>query len=276
MNAPIQTIETAGLSMDYFCFGRGDKPLVILPGLSVDSIMKYADRIEQAYDSFTGDYTVYVFDKRKNPPGIYPVRDMAQDTAAAVRALGLEHVFLFGASLGGMLALTIASEQSDLVRGMILGSTTAVIEPERYQQVFDPWIQLAKTGNAEELYLAFSGAIYPQTVFETARKTIRALAAEVTGEDIRRFIILAEGLKGFNVLDRLQAITCPVLILGVKDDNVLGPEASVRIYEGLKGQTHCELYLYDGYGHAAYDLAPDYKERMLQFLSCHGNHSAST
>ena len=30
--------------------------------------------------------------------------------------------------------------------------------------------------------------------------------------------------------------------------------------------SRCILCMYDGYGHAAYDMAPDYKERILEFL----------
>jgi len=46
---------------------------------------------------------------------------------------------------------------------------------------------------------------------------------------------------------------------------VVGGEASQEIADLLKDRD-CTLYMYDGYGHAAYDLAPDYKERILDFL----------
>ena len=42
-----------------------------------------------------------------------------------------------------------------------------------------------------------------------------------------------------------------------KDDKVLGPQASVLISEHIP---HSELFMYEGYGHAAYDTAPDYRE----------------
>ena len=60
---------------------------------------------------------------------------------------------------------------------------------------------------------------------------------------------------------------CPVLVIGSNDDKVLGGEASVQIMEALKGKSGCELFMYDGYGHVAYDLAPDYRERMMKFLA---------
>ncbi|MBR3040989.1 MAG: alpha/beta hydrolase, partial [Lachnospiraceae bacterium] len=65
---------------------------------------------------------------------------------------------------------------------------------------------------------------------------------------------------------RFTNIACPVLVLGSKDDVVLGGEASEALFESLKDRPDCELYMYEGYGHAAYDLAPDYKDRMLSFF----------
>ena len=56
-------------------------------------------------------------------------------------------------------------------------------------------------------------------------------------------------------------------MIGSKDDRVLGAEASEQIAENLKGREDVVLYMYDGFGHAAYDTAPDYKERILDFLN---------
>ena len=262
----IKTIETEHFTMDYFRFGSGEKTLVILPGLSVDSVMKYADAIASAYGLFAEDYTVYVFDRRKELPASYSVYDMAQDTAAAIRALGLNRVCVFGASQGGMIAMEMAVGHPELVSKLVLGSSAARIEPEQ-EQLLSDWIRLAKNGDAERLYLTFGEAIYPQNVFEQAREMLAESAKGVTGEDLSRFVILAEGMKGFDVLDRLQDIACPVLVIGSLDDQVLGTDASEKIAEALKDRQDCKLYLYNGYGHAAYDLAPDYKERMLRFLS---------
>ena len=39
-----------------------------------------------------------------------------------------------------------------------------------------------------------------------------------------------------------------------------------EIEEVMKDHPGFEIYMYDGYGHAAYDMAPDYKERILEFL----------
>ena len=88
----------------------------------------------------------------------------------------------------------------------------------------------------------------------------------MTDEELARFIRLTEAMRGFDITDKLGKISCPALVIGSKTDDVFGGEASEEIAEGLKNSEDCELYMYDGYGHAAYDCAPDYQERMLRFL----------
>lgn len=263
MATQIQTVKTASFSMEYFRFGQGKEALVILPGLSVQSVMGFADAVAEAYRLLADEYTVYVFDRRRELPADYSVHEMARDTAEACRALGLERVALFGASQGGMIAMTIAIKQPELVQKLVLGSTSARVEGGQAQTV-EKWIQLAKTGKAEELYLAFGEAVYPPNVFEQAKVLLTEAAESVTEEDLKRFVILAKAIERFDVREDLQAIACPVLVLGAKDDRVLGAEASIEIAEALGADA--ELYLYDGYGHAAYDTAPDYKARLLRFL----------
>ena len=79
MTNKIKTIKTEQLEMDYFHFGNGQKTFIILPGLSLGSVMASCDQIAEAYQAFAQDYTVYVFDRRYELPPHYPVSEMAED-----------------------------------------------------------------------------------------------------------------------------------------------------------------------------------------------------
>ena len=264
----IETVETDTFAMDYFKFGHGEKTFVILPGLSVQSVMGSADAVADAYKQLTDDFTVYVFDRRKELPESYSIYEMARDTADAFQALGLKQISLFGASQGGMMAMEIAISYPELVEALVLGSTSARISEEQYQNI-ETWITLARENKAEELYLAFGEMVYPPAAFEQLRQLFIDAAKTVTDKDLKRFVIMSEGLKGFDVTENLDKISCPVLVLGDTDDHVLGGAASEEIGEYLKDRPDCELYMYSGYGHAAYDTAPDYRERILVFLKNH-------
>lgn len=281
----IETVETDSFAMEYFRFGQGEKAFVILPGLAITSVMESAAAIRNAYKDIAREYTVYVFDRRKDLPVSYPIREMARDTANALKELGLERVSLFGASQGGMMALEIAIRYPELVDKLVIGSTAAKI-PEKTRSCLDSWIALARERDAARLYLAFGKALYPEKVFEEAKDLLLDLAAKVTEEDLQRFVVLAEGFRGFDLTGELENIRCPVLAIGDRDDRVTGAEAMEAIAscfasrsEKGDGGGFCpgrenasgpafELYMYEGYGHAVYDLAPDYRKRILEFLRC--------
>ena len=263
---PIERVELSGFAMQYFRFGAGARTLVILPGLSVQSVMGSAEAVAAAYAPMTEDYTIYVFDRREILPEIYTVPDMARDTAEAMLALGLKDVYLFGASQGGMMALVIAIEYPELVKKLVLGSTSAHVLPEQYR-VIERWIALAEANDPVGLYLAFGEQVYPPAVFAQFREALVAAGKTVTEAELRRFITLAKGIEGFDVSARVAEIRCPVLAIGVLEDAVLDSDATMEIAEKLDLKPDFRLYLYTGYGHAAFDTAPDYRERIKRFFA---------
>ena len=265
MSIPIETVKTEGFEMRFFRFGQGARPFVILPGLSVQSVMGAAADIAAAYADFAEDYTVYVFDRRSELPERYPVYQMGLDTAAAMRALGLRSCDVFGASQGGMMAQVIAIEAPELVHKLVLGSTTAHVKPED-EVLFEDWMRLAEAHDGPALYDAFGKAIYPEAVYAQYRDALLAAGKTVTDAEFERFVTLTEGIRGFDVTDKLDRIRCPVLVIGVFEDAVLESDATMEIAVKLDENPGFRLYFYNGYGHAAFDTAPDYRERMLRFL----------
>lgn len=261
----IETVTTDRFSMQFFRFGRGDRVFVILPGLSVQSVMGSEEAVKAAYDIFTDEYTVYLFDRRADLPPVYTVRDMARDTAEAMRALGLRDACLFGASQGGMIAQVIAIEHPELVRRMVLGSTSPRVTRKAGTAV-ETWLRLAEEKDAVGLYLEFGRLLYPPDVFEQARGALIDAGRSVTDAELERFRILARGTEGFSVVDELHKIRCPVLILGDYEDAVLDSDGIMLIAEKLDIPPE-HLYMYTGYGHAAFDTAPDYKERIAHFFA---------
>ena len=257
--AQIETVKTDHMEMKYFRFGSGSRHFVILPGLSLTSVLVSADAVAAAYECFAKDYTVWLFDRRTDLPPVYPVREMAQDTAEAMESLGIRDAFVFGASQGGMMAQFLAIDHPELVHAMVLGSTAARV-PD-LSGILE-WIRLAEKGDAKGLTLSFSEMVYTPAFFAQYKDLILAMADGVTKKDLARFVILAKGTEGMNAYDELDRIQCPVLVLGAANDRVLGASPSREIADRLG----CELYIYEGYGHAVYDEAPDYKDRILRFF----------
>lgn len=262
----ISTVKTPSFEMDCLRFGRGDDVFVILPGLSVKSVLGSAAAIVRQYAAIAEKFTVYLFDRRREIPSSYTVEEMASDTAEAMDALGLHGVCLFGASQGGMIAQVIAIKRPELVTKLILGSSAARVADGQFE-VLDRWIELSERADRVGLYLDFGERIYPEYFFEKYRDALEAIAGTITDEELRRFEILAEGTKGFDVTAELSRVLCPVFVIGAQDDRVLGPDAADLIVGSLPQSEENRVHIYDGFGHAAFDTAPDYCERLLGFIS---------
>lgn len=257
----VKEVKINGMEMEYAVFGEGDKPLVIIPGLSVKSVIKGAGSIASAYRRFGEDFKIYVFDRRKNISEGYNLRNMADDTAAAMKEIGIKNACIFGASQGGMIAQYIAIFYPELVGKLILGSSMSRFN-KTADKILREWIGFAERGDITSLNESFAENLYTEKFSEMFREMMTSANRDATQEDLRRFILLAKACEGFDAYSMLDRIKCPTLVIGAKHDRVLTGQASVEMAEKLG----CELYMYEDYGHCVYDEALDYKDRMYAFF----------
>ena len=261
MSVKTETIKTRTFEMEYCHFGTGSKYMVIIPGLSIKSVMESADFIAEAYSMFRDRYTVYVFERRNDLPPVYTVHDMARDTAVAMDALGIKDAYLFGISLGGMISQVIAAERPDLVHKLLLGSTCGKVDGSSAEGIGE-WIKLAESRCVTELCFGFAEAVYSEQLMNKNRKAFEYLAGITTDSELKRFIILAKGLIGFDMSSELYKIQCPVLVLGGGRDKIIGRDA----LEMLAEKTHGELYIFEDGCHSVYDEEPEFKTRTFEFF----------
>lgn len=259
------TVRAGDISMAYARIGQGEKTFVILPGLSLKPVVPAAQAVATAYAKVAEQCTIYVFDRRENMPENYSVRDMATDTAAVMKTLGIENTFLFGASQGGMIAQYIAALYPELVRGLICGSTSQHLD-ESARTVFNKWISLAENRDFPALAANIADTMYGEATLARFRNILIAGNSDATEDQRRSFLICAGALLYLDTRPIAKDIHCPALVIGCQGDKVLGVQASRLLAESLQ----CELQLYGPeYGHAVYDEAPDYTQRIADFIACH-------
>ena len=247
----IHTIKTNELHLQYIKFGTGDKALVILPGLSLKSVLPYEASITEAYSVFTKEYIVYLLDRRLNLFDGYGIKDMAEDTAAVMAELGIEKACIYGVSQGGMAAQQFAADHPDLVEKLVLCSTAP-------KMIYGPAF---KGDDIKEKIDNFMAVLYSDGVAQAAG--VKVPHIELNEEELKRFELLYNASDGFDIYDRLGEIKCPTLVIGSAEDKILPPKASVDIAQRIG----CELYMYGPpYGHTVFDEAPDYKNRVFEFL----------
>jgi 3-oxoadipate enol-lactonase len=259
----VKTAVFDGGEMEYISFGRGKKTFVILPGLSVHSVMGLRDAVEKAYAAFTEEYTVYLFDNTKNMGEGYTISSLADDTASAMKALGLADADVLGVSMGGMRAIYLSSRHPELVHKLILASTAARMN-DTFLSFGQELLEKAEKKDEEGLLPAFADYVYSEKSLSLYRKAFIDANRGITDEEYSRLRILIRACLGYDASEELKGIKCPVLVIGSEGDRVVTAEASREIASALG----CRLHLYDSsYGHAVYDEAPDYKERCLKFLN---------
>ena len=104
---------------------------------------------------------------------------------------------------------------------------------------------------------------YSEKYLKKYRKLYPVIGAVGKPADYGRFLVNAEAILRFDGAGGLKDVSCPVLIIGGTEDRIVGPEASRELKALIPGS---ELYMYEGLGHAAYEEAPDFNERVFRFL----------
>lgn len=250
--------------MRYFKFGSGTKTMVMVPGLSIKSVCDYEANIIDDYKIFNDDFTVYCFDRVDNPKEGYTINDLANDLFEAITLLDLKDIYLFGASQGGMISFLLTLDHPNLIKKIVVASTTPCIGDRLNKDLFS-WVDLAKKRKKEELYESFCKLIYPDAFYNKCADLISALAKDVTEEELDKFAILASAIYKYDIRDRLKEINTPVFMINDKTDKLFGIE-TINIVKSYINRDIFKYHIYDGFGHALYDFAPDFKQLMFNYF----------
>ena len=259
----VQTISTSSAQCECAVFGNGKKPLVILPGLSIKSLMPFARAVAERYKKFLDGYKIYLLDRPLEPPQNCGANFLAQAAAEALDMLGVKGACVVGISAGGIAAQALAKSRPDLAAKLFLGSTCAKMT-DTAAAIIEGWARLAEEEKLSELNQAFAQAVYTPSFYERYKEAIMTSLAGATSADLKRFATLARALLGFDASDILPKIKCPILALGAGLDKIFGADAAPQIAR-LAGSS-ARSYVYKNYGHAVYDEAPDYVDRIYEFF----------
>ena len=263
-NAKNGSVPIGDTQMHYVRFGEGPKPLILLPGLSdgLATVEGKALLLAAPYRIFFRDYTVYLFSRKDALPAGVTIADMADDQAAAMRQLGLESACVLGVSQGGMIAQSLAIRHPALVDRLILAVTAPCVN-ELSRACVEHWIALAEQGDHKALMIDTAERSYSEEKLKSYRRIYPVIGRIGKPADYGRFLANARAILAFDAREALGEIRCPTLILGGADDQIVGAAASEELHEAIPGS---ELYVFPALGHAAYEEAPDFYQRVCQFL----------
>lgn len=260
-NIKTLTVKKDAETWDCAAFGTGKRALVVIPGLSFQRVKGAALPLAYMYRIFLKEYTVYVIDKRENVPDSYTIREMADDTAFVMEQLNLAPADVCGISQGGMIAQYLAIDHPHLVHKLVLG-VTASKQNGTMEKVINGWVEMAEKHSYEAIVRDMLLKMYSDRYVKKYGWLFPVLAKISKPKDFGRFIALAKACLTCDAYPEIQKITCPVFVLGGKQDQIVTGAASEEIAEKL----NCSIYMYDTLGHSAYDEAPDFNRRIYQFF----------
>lgn len=250
---------------DSYChvikFGKGKRTLLILPGVALCGFEGQGEVIVKSYEIFANDFTCYLINYRAKVHEGFSFEDVCEDIYNVCVELDIEHAYVYGVSMGGMIGQYLAQKNVGYIDKLCVCSSMCKITP-RMKEVGNIWYELAKKHDVVGLNNNFFNVCYSKKYLKPLEAMLPELVKKGTAEDCDRFAILVESILKFDIKCIIKGIKNDVLVLGDTNDSVIGPEGSYEIAETLG----CEIHMYDKYSHAVYDECPDIKNRVYNFF----------
>ena len=252
-------------SMDYVTFGKGNQPLVIIPGLGdgLQTVKGMAMPFSITYRILAERYKIYVFSRINELRQEYTTRDMATDVAEAMEILNITSAYVMGISQGGMIAQWLAADFPERVQRLILAVTTA--KPSQLaKERIEHWQKLSQSGNFKHLMLDIAQHSYTQKSYQKWRFLYNIMGRLGRIKDEKRIVIQSQSCLEHNSLEVLKEIQCPTLVLGALEDDVIGVDGSKELATAI---LDCQLLILKHSGHALYEENKAFQEAVCGFLN---------
>jgi pimeloyl-ACP methyl ester carboxylesterase len=268
--APTRFVEADGIRFAYRRFGRPvGTPIVLL-----QHFMGNLDGYDPAItDTLAKDREVILTDNAGVglSTGTAPetVGGMARDAATLIDALGLEHVDLFGFSMGGYVAQQIAIDRPELIRRLVLvgtgprgGEGMGQLNPDvapLFATVYDPqdlmWLPIffSPSEASQAAGRRFLQRIRTRTADRDVPVSEATVAAHLTAAR-------AWGAAAPGSYDYLRAIAAPTLVVNGNNDIVV---ATVNSYILQQNLPNAELILFPDSNHGSHFQFTDPFNRYL-------------
>lgn len=260
-NAKEEDLRISTGNVHYITFGKGNTPLVMIPGLRLANIKGGSKPVAWFYRMFAKDYKIYMFDRKDNITDPVTIHDLAEDTADAMNALDVKNACVFGASQGGCIAQDLAIHHPELVKKLVLGVTLSRPNPTA-EKCIHLWIDLAENRGLGAVAEDYTYRGFSESYLRKNKLFIPLSLKIQKFMDKDRFIVLARAVLTVDTYDRLNEIKCPVLVLAGGQDKIASRQASAEIIEKLG----CDHYIFEELGHEAYSESKDFNRRIYEFF----------
>jgi 3-oxoadipate enol-lactonase len=229
------TVKVNDIDMYYEVEGAGE-PLVLIAGLGT-GMSPYRRMIRL----LSQENRVLAFDNRgvgrTDKPDIpYTIEMMADDTAGLLKALDIMSANVIGISMGGRIALALALQHPELVRSLVLVSTSPRVERK-------------------------AGTMLQFKVLKWIRAAGRVLGR--TPQPYYAFVRQLNASGSYDCSDKLGEIRVPTLIMHGKKDRLVPSNLVEEMHAGIKGS---KMITFEG-GHGFFFWESErFADAAIEFL----------
>ncbi|HEY2903242.1 MAG TPA: alpha/beta fold hydrolase [Polyangia bacterium] len=219
--------------------------------------------------ALTARYRVLALDTRGHgqsaaSPAPYTFDRLADDVAAIVQSLRIERPHFVGLSLGGMIGQTYALRFPGALASLILADT-ASRWPASAHATFVQRAQTALTEGMEPLVQPTLGRWFTPAFQQSHPDEVARVGAMIRATPPMGFAGCAAAVPTINTTDRLQEVTCPVLIIVGKDDGGTPPAMAREIHDHVPGS---RLVILENASHLSnIEQAAAFNAALLPFLA---------
>ncbi len=259
-------IRLNDINLHYECHGNGE-PLLLIYGLA-----GRGNGWKFQIEALSPHYQVISFDNRgvgesDQPDEAYSLGQMADDAAGLLDALGIESAFVFGISMGGMIAQEFALRHPARVRKLVLGCTHCGVKHCVPSPAWVTEIFKSLPGKPREQVVRDCTPInYSPHTQQYNPQLIESLIPLFVDNRQRLPAYLRQlgAVYAFDAFDRLPQLTAPTLVLTGADDVLIPPGNSNIIAERIPG---ARLIEFPDAGHLFFiERADDVNRALREFF----------
>ena len=248
----------------WISFGHGTENIVMIPGLG-DGLITVKGKAflgNTLFPKLASSYRMTVISRKNNLEIYSDTRSMARDQAEAMEELGIRKAHVIGISQGGMIAQHLAADNPQLIDKLILVATCPRSNPMIEGNIMR-WFDMANFLDYSGLITDMNEKAHPEKYMKKLRPLIPLISLFGRPLSYERFMIQGKACLSQDASKRLSGITSPTLIMGGELDETLGPEPSRELNRAIPGS---KLYMYPDHGHALYEDAKDFCDRIDSFI----------
>ena len=256
-------VNIDGECTDYISFGKGERNLVIIPGVGdgLKTVKGMALPFAFLYRELAKDFRVYVFSRPNDLKPGTTTEDMAESLYKAMDTLEISSASVVGVSQGGMIVQHLAINHPEIVEKLVLVVTLSKPNPTVVSAI-KTWTEMAKAGDYKGIMLNTAELSYSPKKVKQSKLAYGLLGSLGKPKSFDRFLIQAESCVTHNAYDELDRIKSQTLVIGGTEDKIVTGEASGEIAERIQGS---EILMYEGLGHGLYEEANDFIHNVAAF-----------